>query len=65
MVAVSGSTDQTVRVWDLADSRLISVLTGHTESVSSVALGVLEGRLVAVSGSTDPRCASGISLIAG
>ena len=53
-VIVSGSSDMTVRVWDLQDARLLDTLTGHTDSVSSVAAALLPGgRLIAISGSND------------
>lgn len=53
-VAVTGSLDTTVRVWDLATGRPIGKpLIGHTESVRAVATGVVDGRPVAVTGSSD------------
>jgi hypothetical protein len=52
-VAVSGSTDQTVRVWDLADSQLISTLTGHEGRVRAVGIGAVAGWPLAVSGGND------------
>ncbi|MBB4937180.1 hypothetical protein FHR32_001485 [Streptosporangium album] len=53
-VAVSGGSDGTVRVWDLAAGRQIGrSLTGHFDTVWSVALGVLGGEAVAVSGGSD------------
>jgi WD40 repeat protein len=53
-VAVSGSHDGTVRVWDLATGRPRGEpLTGHTGGVRAVAVGSVEGRAVAVSGSHD------------
>ncbi|MEU4498100.1 caspase family protein [Streptomyces sp. NPDC023998] len=53
-VAVSGSYDSTVRVWDLESDRAIGEpLTGHTNSVSAVACTHLHGRPVAVSGAWD------------
>ena len=36
--AISGSSDRTVRVWDIETYKCISVLKGHTESVSGVAM---------------------------
>jgi small GTP-binding protein len=48
--ALSGSDDQTVRVWDVASGRCERVLEGHTGSVRSVAWNG-EGR--ALSGSDD------------
>ncbi|MGB0388296.1 MAG: protein kinase domain-containing protein [Ardenticatenaceae bacterium] len=35
--ALSGSYDETVKLWDLADGRCVRTLCGHTESVTSVA----------------------------
>ncbi|MFF2502384.1 caspase family protein, partial [Streptomyces sp. NPDC058067] len=48
-VAVTGSNDTTVRVWDLTTRRLIGEpLTGHTDEVRSVACTVVDGTPVAV-----------------
>lgn len=52
-VAVSGSIDQTVRVWDLASGRSIATMTAHKGGVRTVACGVLDGRQVVVSGGND------------
>ena len=54
-VAVTGSDDRTVRVWDLTTGTPIgNPLTGHTSWVPAVATVVLpDGRLVAVTGSDD------------
>ena len=53
-MAVTGGGDRTVRVWDLASGRPRGQpLTGHTGSVSAVAVGEVEGRAVAVTGSDD------------
>ena len=52
-VIVSGSDDQTVRLWDAAGLPIGEPLTGHTSSVRSVAVGRLAGRDVIVSGSYD------------
>ncbi|PZS40652.1 MAG: hypothetical protein DLM62_01795, partial [Pseudonocardiales bacterium] len=53
-VAVTGSDDHTVRVWDLGTGRPIGEpLTGHTNPVAAVATTVLDGRPVAVTGSWD------------
>lgn len=41
LIAVSGSSDGTVRVWDpLTDTPLAAPLTGHTREVNSVARGI-------------------------
>ncbi|MFE4602016.1 caspase family protein, partial [Kitasatospora indigofera] len=53
-VAVTGSSDDTVRVWDLTTGRPVGEpLTGHTDAVRAVACTTLDGRPVAVTGSTD------------
>lgn len=48
---VSGSCDETVRVWDLGTRRCVCTLEGHTDSVFSVAIDFAGRRLV--SGSWD------------
>ena len=53
VIIVSGSMDQTARVWDASTGRTLRVLKGHTGWLSSVALGRLGGREVIVSGSWD------------
>lgn len=50
-LAVSASSDNTLRVWDLKSAICIKVLNGHTDDVTSVALSA-DGRR-AVSGSED------------
>ena len=53
-VIVSGSDDETVRVWDLESGELVlGPLTGHDEAVGAVAVGERQGRPVIVSGSDD------------
>ena len=53
-VVVSGSADDTMRVWDLTTGKPIgSPFTGHTGPVSAVATAQLDGRAVVVSGSWD------------
>lgn len=51
-IAVSGSRDRTVRVWDIQRGRLLRVLEGHTQSVRC--LDVCGNRVV--SGSYDCTC---------
>jgi WD40 repeat protein len=50
-IAVSGSDDRTVRVWDLSSGQCRATLQGHTDWVISVALSADGG--TAVSGSND------------
>jgi WD40 repeat protein len=38
MRVVSGSGDKTVRIWDASTGAELNVLTGHTDSVNSVAI---------------------------
>ncbi|MEV6855422.1 hypothetical protein AB0M89_16660, partial [Streptomyces microflavus] len=52
-VAVTGSDDRTVRVWDLTTGRTVPALTGHTGAVNAVATAEVDGRPVAVTGSDD------------
>jgi WD40 repeat protein len=53
-VIVSGSADRSVRIWNPATGMPIGEpLTGHTDSVLSVAVGEIKGRTVIVSGSAD------------
>ena len=49
--AISGSTDKTVRVWDLETGKLLKTLLGHNESITSVAV-TSDGKK-AISGSHD------------
>jgi WD40 repeat protein len=50
--AVSGSTDKTVRVWDLSGGRCTDVLQGHREWIDSVVL-TGDGRLAVSKSSSD------------
>ena len=50
---VSGSSDKTLRVWDLASGKCVHTLEGHTGRVENVAI-TPDGRQV-VSGGNDPR----------
>ncbi|WLQ35366.1 caspase family protein [Streptomyces castrisilvae] len=53
-VAVTGSGDGTVRVWDLTDGQPIGEpLTGHTDIVVAVVCTMLDGHPVAVTGCSD------------
>ena len=53
-VVVSGSADDTMRVWDLTTGTPVgSPFTGHTGPVSAVATAQLDGRTVVISGSWD------------
>ncbi|MBC6460839.1 caspase family protein [Actinomadura sp. HBU206391] len=53
-IAVTGSFDKTVRIWDLTTRELLGEpLTGHTGPVHAVAIGRLHDRDVAVTGSMD------------
>jgi WD40 repeat protein len=53
-VAVTGSDDNTVRVWDLREGTPVGEpLRGHTSGIRAVALGELDGRPIAVTGSSD------------
>ncbi|MGH4018322.1 MAG: WD40 repeat domain-containing protein [Pseudonocardiaceae bacterium] len=50
---MSGSEDNTVRIWDLERHRPIGVLQGHQDHIWAVAFGTLDGRPIALSGSRD------------
>ena len=53
-VIISGSSDRTIRVWDLATgARRGDPLTGHAGAVRSVTTAQLDGRPVIISGSND------------
>jgi WD40 repeat protein/serine/threonine protein kinase len=53
-VVISGSADDTMRVWDLTTGTPVgSPFTGHTGPVSAVATAQLDGRTVVVSSSWD------------
>ncbi|TYB65992.1 protein kinase [Nonomuraea sp. PA05] len=53
-VALTGSDDETARLWDLRTSRQLgSTLEGHTEWVRSVVLDQLDGTAIAVTASDD------------
>ena len=53
-MVISGSDDETVRVWDLATGTPVGdPFTGHTGAVYAVAAAELDGRPVVISGSDD------------
>ncbi len=52
-VAITGSDDKTVQVWDLATGSQLASFTGHTDWVRAAACGALNGRPVAITGSDD------------
>jgi eukaryotic-like serine/threonine-protein kinase len=53
-VVISGSADDTMRVWDLTTGTPVGApLTGHTGPVSAVSTAQLDGRTVVISGSWD------------
>ncbi|WP_051864863.1 caspase family protein [Streptomyces griseus] len=54
LVAVTGSADTTVQVWDLATGQPVGgPMTGHTSSVEGLACTELDGRPIAVTCSRD------------
>jgi len=56
-IAVSGCCDGKVRVWDLDSGELVCQPLGHRRGfVHAVAVGVLHGRPIAVSGGGDAGC---------
>jgi len=48
---VTGSDDHTLRLWQVADGKLLATLTGHTDDVSAVAISPQDGTIA--SGSDD------------
>ncbi|MER7752277.1 caspase family protein [Kitasatospora sp. NPDC097643] len=52
-VAVTCSSDDTLKVWDLVTNRELRTLVGHRATVDAVACAVVDGRPLAVSGSRD------------
>jgi WD40 repeat protein len=53
-IAVTGSDDQTLRIWDLTEAiSMGEPLTGHDRPVTAVAVSTLDGRPIAISGSGD------------
>jgi small GTP-binding protein len=53
--ALSGSGDNTVRVWDMASGKMLRVLEGHTGSVYAVALSADGSRALSGSGDNTVR----------
>ncbi|MEV4334753.1 hypothetical protein AB0K02_30240, partial [Streptomyces sp. NPDC049597] len=52
-LALGGSADATVRIWDLNTREQIGELAGHTRSIGAVATATVNGCPVAVTGSAD------------
>jgi WD40 repeat protein len=52
-IALTGSRDQTARLWDVATGAELATLTGHTDYVNAVALGEAGGRPIALTASRD------------
>ncbi|MEU3394878.1 hypothetical protein ABZ706_30040, partial [Streptomyces albidoflavus] len=52
-IAITGSDDHTVRVWDLTTGRTTATLTGHTDAVLTVATAQVDDRPIAITGSDD------------
>ncbi|MFE9200355.1 hypothetical protein ACFYMH_30550, partial [Streptomyces albidoflavus] len=52
-IAITGSDDHTVRVWDLTTGRTTATLTGHTDAVNAVATTQMDGSPIAITGSDD------------
>jgi serine/threonine-protein kinase len=53
-IAISGSGDKTLRIWDLHTHQQIGTpLTGHSSDVTGVATSVLDGQPIAISTSND------------
>ena len=64
-VIVSGSDDETVRIWDAVRGTPVGVpLLGHKAPVNSVAIGRIAGQDVIVLGLTTRRCESWTSFAA-
>ncbi|CDN17317.1 hypothetical protein RintRC_2800 [Richelia intracellularis] len=38
-ILISGSTDKTVKIWELTRGKLLHTLIEHTDAVNSVAVG--------------------------
>ncbi|WP_405985211.1 caspase family protein [Streptomyces sp. NBC_00872] len=53
VIAATGGADTTVRLWNPFSGQALGVLTGHTNVVTCVAVGELDGEPVVVSGSED------------
>ncbi|MFD0250938.1 WD40 repeat domain-containing protein, partial [Streptomyces sp. NPDC127113] len=52
-IAITGSRDETIRLWDLIAHKPIAQLHGHTAAISAVASATIDGRPIAITGSRD------------
>ena len=52
-VIISGSDDNTIRIWDPTTGTTLRTLIGHTDWIRSVTTAQLDGRTVIISGSND------------
>ena len=57
-LALSGSDDSTVKVWDLTSGQELRTLAGHADGVKSVAVSA-DGRLALSGSPTTARSRSG------
>jgi WD40 repeat protein len=52
-IAITGSWDHTVRIWDVSTGIPLGLLSGHTNRVTAVACAQLDGSPIAITGSSD------------
>jgi WD40 repeat protein len=52
-VALTGSWDHTLRIWDLTTGIPFGLLSGHTGRITAVTCTQLDGSTIAVTGSSD------------